>query len=75
MCSVSILSMQFGKFQRILKSLAVSLNISSVGDGICCAYRADHMAQVVIHIAATINCVIMIMYLHYYYYYYFYQCI
>jgi len=33
----SILSMQVGKFQRILKSFEISVNISSVGEGICCA--------------------------------------
>ena len=43
----SILSMQFGKFQRILKSFDISVNISSVGEGICCACSAVHMAQVV----------------------------
>ena len=43
----SILSMQFGKFQRILKSFKISVNISSVAEGICCACRAVHMAQVV----------------------------
>ena len=35
------------KIGRILKSFAISLNISSVGEGICCACRAVHMAQVV----------------------------
>jgi hypothetical protein len=39
--------MQFGKFQRILKFFEISVNISSVGEGICCACRAVHMAQVV----------------------------
>jgi hypothetical protein len=39
--------MQFGKFQRILKSFEISVNISSVGEGICCACSAVHMAQVV----------------------------
>jgi len=43
----SILSMQFGKFQRILKSFEISVNISSFGEGICCACSAVHMAQVV----------------------------
>ena len=43
----SILPMQFGKFQRILKSFEISVNISSVGEGICCACSAVHMAQVV----------------------------
>jgi hypothetical protein len=43
----SIHSMQFGKLQRILKSFETSLNISSVGEGICCACCAVHMAQVV----------------------------
>ena len=43
----SILSMQFGKFQRILKSFEISVNISSVGEGTCCACSAVHMAQVV----------------------------
>jgi len=41
----SIFSMQFGKFQRILKSFQISVNISSVGEGIRCACRAVHMAQ------------------------------
>jgi small neutral amino acid transporter SnatA (MarC family) len=41
----SVLSMHFGKFQRILKSFEISVNISSVGEGICCAYSAVHMAQ------------------------------
>jgi hypothetical protein len=44
---VSILSMQFGKFQRIYKSFEISLNISSAGEDICCACSAVHMAQVV----------------------------
>jgi hypothetical protein len=44
---VSTLSMQFGKFHRILKSFEISVNISSVGEGICCACSAIHMAQVV----------------------------
>ena len=35
------------KFQGILKSFAISWNISSVGEGICCACRAVRMAQVV----------------------------
>jgi hypothetical protein len=43
----SILSMQFEKFQRILKSFEISLNISSVGEGVCCACNAAHMAQFV----------------------------
>ena len=43
----SILSMEFGKFQRILKSFEISVNISSVGVGICCACSAVRMAQVV----------------------------
>jgi len=43
----SILPMQFGKFQRILKSFEISVNISSVGEGICCACSAVHMAQFV----------------------------
>jgi hypothetical protein len=43
----SILPMQFGKFQLILKSFEISLNISSVGEGICCACSAVHMAHVV----------------------------
>jgi hypothetical protein len=41
----SILLMQFGKFQRILKSFEVSVNISSFREGICCACSAVHMAQ------------------------------
>jgi len=43
----SILLMQFGKFQRILKSFEISINISSFGEGIYCACGAVHMAQVV----------------------------
>jgi hypothetical protein len=43
----STLSMQFGKFQRISKSFEISVNISSVGEGMCCACSAAHMAQVV----------------------------
>jgi len=43
----SILSMQFGKFQRILKSFEISVNISSFEEGICCACSEVHMAQVV----------------------------
>jgi len=42
----SILSMQFGKFQGILKFSTISLNISSAGKGICCTCRAVHKAQV-----------------------------
>jgi len=41
----SILSMQFVKFQRILKCFEISVNISSVGEGICCACSAVHVAQ------------------------------
>jgi len=44
---VYILSMQFGKFQRTLKSFEISLSFSSVGAGICCACSAVHMAQFV----------------------------
>ena len=43
----SIHSMQFGKFQQILKSFEISVNISSVGEGIYCACSAVHMAYVV----------------------------
>jgi hypothetical protein len=43
----SIFSTQFGKFQRILKSFEISVNISSVGEGICCACSGVYMAQVV----------------------------
>ena len=75
----SVLSMQFGKFQRILKSFKISVNISSFGKDICCAvewsiwHRLSRYAF--IHIAGTIHSVTMIMYLHYYYYYYsIYQC-
>jgi len=42
-----ILSIQFGKSQRILKSFDISVNISSFREGICCACSAVHMAQVV----------------------------
>jgi hypothetical protein len=41
----SVLSMQFGKFQRMLKSFEISVHISSFGEGICCACRAVYMAQ------------------------------
>ena len=37
--------MQFGKFQQILKSFEISVNISSVGEGLCFACSAVHMAQ------------------------------
>jgi hypothetical protein len=43
----SILLMQFGKFQRIMKSFEISVKILSLGEGVCCACRAVHMAQVV----------------------------
>jgi hypothetical protein len=43
----SLLSIQFGKFQRVLNSFEISVNISSFGEGICCACIAVHMAQVV----------------------------
>jgi hypothetical protein len=43
----SILSMQFGEFQRILKSFEISVNISSFGQGICRARSAVRMAQFV----------------------------
>ena len=36
----SILSMQFGKFQRILKSFKTSVNNSSFGECLCCACSA-----------------------------------
>ena len=45
MCFASLLSLQFGNFQRILKSLGISVNISSVGEGVSCAGSAVHMAQ------------------------------
>jgi hypothetical protein len=38
---------QVVKFQPILKSFEISVNISSFGEGICCACSAVHMAQVV----------------------------
>jgi hypothetical protein len=47
MCLESILSIQFGKFQQILKFHEISLNISSVGKGTYCACRVVHMAQIV----------------------------
>jgi hypothetical protein len=31
----SILSMKFGKVQRILKSFDISVNISPLGEGVC----------------------------------------
>jgi hypothetical protein len=45
-----MLSMQFGKFQRILKSFENSVNISSFGEGICSACSAVHVAQVVLFV-------------------------
>jgi len=41
----SILSTQFGKSQRTLKSFEISVNISSVGEGIFCACSAVHIAH------------------------------
>ena len=55
----SIISMQFGKFQRKLKSFEISVNISSFGEGFYCACSAVHVAQVVNHIVANIDSVIM----------------
>jgi hypothetical protein len=77
---VYILSMQFGKFQRTLKSFEIPLHISSVGAGIYVVPVVRFIWHSLsrysfIHIAATINSVIMIMYLHYYYYYYYYYFI
>jgi hypothetical protein len=46
-CFPSVLPMQFGKFLRTMKSFEISVNISSVAEGMCCACRAVHMAQVV----------------------------
>jgi hypothetical protein len=46
-CFPSVLPTQFGKFQQTLKSLEISVNISSGGEGIRCACRTVHMAQVV----------------------------
>jgi hypothetical protein len=43
----SILSIQFGKFQQILKSFEIPVNISSFGEGVCCACSEVHTAQVV----------------------------
>jgi len=43
--TASILSIQFGKFQRILKSFEISVNISCIGEGMCCACSAVRMAQ------------------------------
>ena len=43
----SILSIKFGKFQRIYKCFEISVNISSVGEGVCSACSAVHMVQVV----------------------------
>ena len=43
----SLLSMQFGKIQRILKSFEISVNISYFGEGIWCACSAVHTVQVV----------------------------
>jgi hypothetical protein len=47
MCFPSILPMQFAKFQRFLKRLAIFKNISCVGEGIRSACRAVHMTQFV----------------------------
>jgi len=44
---VSILSMQFGKLQRIQKCFEIYLIISSAGEGICRACSVVHLAQVV----------------------------
>ena len=74
----SMLSMQFVKFRLKLKPFEISVNISSVGE-----LEKAYVVPVVrfawhrlsgysfIHIAATINGVIMITYLYYYYYYYY----
>jgi len=43
----SVFPMKFGNFQPILKSFEISVNISSVGEGVCCACSAVHMAHVV----------------------------
>ena len=43
----SILLIQFGKLQRILKTLEISVHILSVGEGISFARSAVHMAQIV----------------------------
>jgi hypothetical protein len=43
----SILQLKFGKFQRILKSFEISVHISYFGEGMCCAYSAGHMAQLI----------------------------
>ena len=55
----SMLSIEFGKFQRILKSFEISVNISSVGGGIYCACCAVHMAQLnvflTVHYELTIH--------------------
>ena len=48
----SILPMQFGKFRRILKSFEISVNISSVVEGICCAVQVTGFLD--IHVAVTI---------------------
>jgi hypothetical protein len=47
--------MQFGKFQRLLKSFESFKNICCVGEGIFCACRAVHMAQVVSFIIDTMT--------------------
>jgi hypothetical protein len=44
----SVRSMQFGKFQRILKYFEISVNISSLAEAIFCACSAVHMAQGVV---------------------------
>ena len=81
MCFASLFSMQFGKFQRTLKSFEISVNISSCWTRhMLCLYRGPFGTGCpFIHIAATINSVIMIMYLQYYnynnYYYFIHQCI
>jgi hypothetical protein len=43
----SILPMQFAKFQPILKSFKISVNISYFGEGVCCACSPVRMVQVV----------------------------
>ena len=43
----SILSIQFGKFQRILNTFEISVNSSCVGEGTVFVRSAVHTAQVV----------------------------
>ena len=59
----SIQSMQFGKFQLILKFFEIFVNILSFGEGLFCACSAVRMAQVIqVFVHSYCTCVIIIMY-------------